>query len=203
MSELLSAEQIVNAYAAAFYRALSPELARAMAERVEGRAQGISPGRLSTLYRVDFSDIQRPVYRWLTTAKADPLGARIQALPGLTYDPQRATPYEERKAVHEIELVGLAPFSAVEWKLKIVELLYLLLEVFNNSHSLTMREQTTIPASIAALLQDGAEQFKCLENCGMPQTAAGVSPAAIYDGCSIQPGGNAFYPRSLWQHIEA
>jgi hypothetical protein len=206
VSEMLSVEQIVNAYAAAFYRALNPALAVALTERLEARVQGIGGSRLATLYRVEFSEIQEPVYNWLIATYPDfEFSSHLEGLPGLTYDSNRLTTYKANENRHWAELGPQMPYPAAGWHepaLKMIELLYVLLEVFNHSDALTLREQGTLPASIATLMENSALKVPCLKQAGLPEFAQGVTPLDVYEAC-VEVDGKLVYPRSLWQRIEA
>lgn len=156
--ETHSAEEVVNAYARAFYRASNDELFASQLEFERARAEGIHPRHAALLYSKTFSHIEAFVYNWM---EANPVAAmqvasRTVGLPSLTYAPERETSYEVSHMSHVkkiaviVKRVGATPYHVSQFS-KVIEMIYALVEVFNHSNDLSRREQENMPANLALL----------------------------------------------------
>lgn len=228
MSGLIEAGELVDRYAAAFFGAIDPALAAVHAERQEALGQGIPANLTRALYRVEFSDIQPAVLRWLAAYPrlVQKVASQANALPGITDRDARPTRFSAEldrlaAAVAPIMFSG----SVVNASLAIsagdppLELLYTLLEIFDSSHALNLREKTVVPASLAMLVQQTEphapqqspvphvvqtaelDPMACFRHHGLPLLAPGVHAGEVYYAAEEQAGPKIWYPRELWRNL--
>lgn len=202
LEQTYGAGEIVDAYAFAFYRAMSPELAKAHAEFSQARIEGIHPRHAALLYHTSFSDIEAFVYGWFDQHMDDALqfATKLQGIPSLTEGVERESEYERDKAHHVKKLHALIKAKSqhpydLTLLMRLVAFLYDLLEVFNHSGELSRREKETLPASLAMVAIEGRAHLTCLS---LPQLASDLSYGAVYEGGSQQHTSEIRYPKSLW-----